>query len=100
MTLGDLIDAQASFTKFQIVGVVRYQFMRATLPDLCELGLRATQLFDATFHQDQLAYHLLKRRGSDDYVAGRSHIPSSASAWRRKELLCQSLPPRRAFTAI
>ncbi|GAA5665135.1 hypothetical protein Brsp07_03638 [Brucella sp. NBRC 14130] len=72
MTLGELVDAQASFTKrFKSSASGRYQFMRDTLQDLSrELGLRGTQIFDANL-QDRLAYHLLKRRGYDDYVAGK-----------------------------
>lgn len=72
MTLGELVDAQASFTKrFKSSASGRYQFMRATLQDLSrELGLRGTQKFDKDL-QDRLGFHLLKRRGYDDYVAGR-----------------------------
>ncbi|NKE77528.1 glycoside hydrolase family 104 protein [Ochrobactrum sp. MC-1LL] len=72
MTLGELIDAQASFTKrFKSSASGRYQFMRATLQDLSkELGLRGTQVFDADL-QDRLGYHLLKRRGYDQFIAGK-----------------------------
>ncbi len=72
MTIGELIDAQSSFTKrFKSSASGRYQFMRATLQDLSrELGLRGTQIFDANL-QDRLAFHLLKRRGYDDYVSGK-----------------------------
>ncbi len=72
MTLGELIDAQASFTKrFKSSASGRYQFMRATLQDLSrELGLRGTQVFDANL-QDRLAFHLLKRRGYEDYMSGK-----------------------------
>lgn len=48
-----------------------YQFMRATLRDLIsELGLRGSQVLDADL-QDRLGYHLLKRRGYADFMAGR-----------------------------
>lgn len=72
MTLGELIDAQQSFTKrFKSSASGRYQFMRATLQDLSkELGLRGTQIFDANL-QDRLGYHLLKRRGYDLFIAGK-----------------------------
>lgn len=72
MTIGELIDAQASFTKrFKSSASGRYQFMRATLQDLSkELGLRGTQIFDANL-QDRLGYHLLKRRGYDLFIAGK-----------------------------
>lgn len=72
MTLGELIDAQASFTKrFKSSASGRYQFMRATLQDLSrELGLRGTQVFDDDL-QDRLGYHLLIRRGYNDFIAGK-----------------------------
>lgn len=72
MTIGDLIDMQASFTKkYRSSASGGYQFMRATLQDLArELGLRGTQIFDPNL-QDRLAYHLLKRRGYADYMAGK-----------------------------
>lgn len=47
------------------------QFMRATLQDLKrELGLRGSQIMNADL-QDRLAYHLLKRRGYDQFMAGK-----------------------------
>lgn len=47
-----------------------YQFMRATLADLRrELGLLDGQVFGADL-QDRLGYHLLKRRGYGQYMAG------------------------------
>ncbi|MBC8718176.1 hypothetical protein [Ochrobactrum sp. Marseille-Q0166] len=72
MNLGDLIDAQASFTKrFKSSASGRYQFMRATLQDLSrELGLRGTQIFDPDL-QDRLGYHLLIRRGYNEFIAGK-----------------------------
>ncbi|MGB3351131.1 MAG: hypothetical protein WBA85_20370 [Brucella anthropi] len=72
MSLGELVDAQAFFTKrFKSSASGRYQFMRATLQDLSrELGLRGTQVFDANL-QDRLAFHLLKRRGYEDYMSGK-----------------------------
>lgn len=48
-----------------------YQFMRATLTDLRkELGLRDTQVFDPDL-QDRLGFHLLRRRGYDEFMAGK-----------------------------
>ncbi len=72
MALGDLIDAQNSFTKrFKSSASGRYQFMRATLQDLSkELGLRGSQIFDPDL-QDRLGYHLLIRRGYVEYTAGK-----------------------------
>jgi len=82
MTLGDLVDAQKNWssktwvkanwgyaTASSAVGAA--QFMRATLQDLSkELGLHGTQVFDADL-QDRLGFHLLKRRGYEEYVAGK-----------------------------
>lgn len=82
MTLGDLIDAQKNWsskawvkknwgygTASSAAGAA--QFMRATLQDLAkELGLKGTQIFSADF-QDRLAFHLLKRRGYEDFMAGK-----------------------------
>ncbi|WP_374834245.1 hypothetical protein [Paenochrobactrum pullorum] len=72
MTIGELVDAQASFTKrFKSSASGGYQFMRATLQDLArDLGLQGTQIFDPNL-QDRLAYHLLKRRGYEEYMAGK-----------------------------
>ncbi|MBZ3695541.1 lysozyme family protein [Phyllobacterium calauticae] len=81
MTLGELIDAQRNWSNK--VWVKHYwgygtassasgaaQFMRATLQDLSrELGLSGSLVFDADF-QDRLAYHLLKRRGYNEFMAG------------------------------
>lgn len=82
MTLGDLIDAQKNWsskawvkanwgfgTASSASGAA--QFMRATLQDLAkELRLSGNQVFDPDL-QDRLAYHLLKRRGYNDYMAGK-----------------------------
>jgi muramidase (phage lysozyme) len=72
MTIGDLVDLQGSLTKkFGSSASGGYQFMRGTLQDLArELGLRGTQIFDPNL-QDRLAYHLLKRRGYEAYMAGK-----------------------------
>ena len=72
MTIGELIDAQASFTKrFKSSASGRYQFMRATLQDLSkDLGLRGSQIFDADL-QDRLGYHLLIRRGYNQFISGK-----------------------------
>ncbi|KAB2733640.1 hypothetical protein [Brucella intermedia] len=82
MTLGDLIDAQKNWSSKTWVkanwgytsassAAGAAQFMRATLQDLAkELGLKGTQIFDANF-QDRLAFHLLKRRGYEDFMVGK-----------------------------
>jgi len=81
MTLGDVIDAQKTWstkawakrfgsTKASSAAGAP-QFMRATLIDLSkELHLRGDQVFDPDL-QDRLGYHLLKRRGYEDFMAGR-----------------------------
>jgi len=49
----------------------RYQFMKDTLADLKrELGLRGVQVMDPNL-QDRLGYHLLRRRGYDDWILGK-----------------------------
>lgn len=72
MTLGEVIAAQASWTKqFKSSAAGRYQFMRATLIDLRkELGLRDGQIFNGDL-QDRLGYHLLKCRGYHEFMAGK-----------------------------
>ncbi|RFC66432.1 hypothetical protein DYI37_03035 [Fulvimarina endophytica] len=71
MTVDELIGAQSSFTKlYGSSASGGYQFMRATLTDLKrELGLRGSQLMDPDL-QDRLAFHLLKRRGYEQFMAG------------------------------
>lgn len=71
MTLDEVIAAGPGWTKaYGSSAAGRYQFMNATLKDLKkELGLRGTQILGANL-QDRLAYHLLKRRGYDDFMAG------------------------------
>ncbi len=71
MTIGELVDAQASFTKrFKSSASGGYQFMRKTLQDLSrELRLNGRQIFDPDL-QDRLGYYLLKRRGYEEFMAG------------------------------
>ncbi|MBZ3695088.1 lysozyme family protein [Phyllobacterium calauticae] len=82
MTLGELMDAQRNWSNKAWVkqnwgyGTASSasgapQFMRDTLQGLSrELGLSGSQAFDADF-QDRLAYHLLKRRGYEDFMVGK-----------------------------
>lgn len=72
MTLDEVIAAGPGWTRaYKSSAAGAYQFMRATLQGLkSELGLRGSQIFDADL-QDRLGYHLLKRRGYADAVAGR-----------------------------
>ncbi len=72
MTVDEVIAAQSGFTRdFGSSATGRYQFMKATLEGLKkELGLRAVQLMSGNL-QDRLAYHLLKRRGYERWIAGK-----------------------------
>ena len=71
MTLDELIDNQAGFTKaFGSSASGRYQFMRATLQGLkAEQKLTGRELFTPDL-QDRLAFALLKRRGYAGFIAG------------------------------
>ena len=90
MTLAEVQAAQAGWTRqFGSSATGAYQFMRATLADLMrELGLRSTQILDGDL-QDRLAYHLLRRRGYDEWAAGR--IPDTEFA-KRLAMEWASLP--------
>lgn len=81
MTLGEVVDAQKEWSskawakKFgstkasSAAGAA--QFMRATLQELAaKLNLSGSQVFNGDF-QDRLAFHLLKRRGYQEYMAGK-----------------------------
>lgn len=72
MTLDQVIAAGPSWTKaYRSSAAGRYQFMNATLKDLKKsLGLKGSLTFNADL-QDRLGYELLKRRGYDDFMAGR-----------------------------
>lgn len=71
MTVDEVIAAQGGWSKSHGSSAAGgYQFMRATLIGLKEeLGLRGAQKLDPDL-QDRLAYHLLKRRGFQGYMAG------------------------------
>lgn len=71
MTLDEVQSAQRGWSKNHGSSAAGgYQFMRATLKGLmAELGLRGSQVLDPDL-QDRLAYHLLKRRGYDAFMAG------------------------------
>src|SRR6185312_11557776 len=72
MTLDEVLAAQPGWSKnYGSSAAGRYQFMRATLLGLrSELSLRGSQKLDGDL-QDRLAYHLLKRRGYNDFMAGK-----------------------------
>lgn len=71
MTIAELQAHQASGWPAKSTASGRYQFMRATLKELrAELSLGDNQVFNSDL-QDRLAYHLLKRRGYDTFMAGK-----------------------------
>src|SRR5690606_35301313 len=72
MTVGDVVDAQKTWSRNHGSSAAGApQFIRKTLIGLCkELRLSGSQKFDADL-QDRLAYHLLKRRGYEDFMVGR-----------------------------
>ena len=70
-TTGSALETAALQVGDAIITVSGYQFMRKTLQDLArELGLSGKQVFDPDL-QDRLGYHLLKRRGYEEYMAGK-----------------------------
>ena len=72
MTITEIMKAQGGWSKrFGSSATAGYQFMKATLADLVkELSLDTGMLFTADL-QDRLGFHLLKRRGYDDFMAGK-----------------------------
>jgi len=72
MTIDEIIGAGPVWTaRYKSSAAGAYQFMNATLKDLRrELGLGGAQVFDPNL-QDRLGYHLLKRRGYDEFMAGQ-----------------------------
>ncbi|WDZ77958.1 hypothetical protein PWG15_05490 [Ensifer adhaerens] len=82
MTLGEVIDAQKSWTKrFKSSAAGGPQFMRQTLIDICtEIpSLRGDMLFDKVLQQ-KLGYHLLLRRGYEKFIAGELSIVAFGKA--------------------
>jgi muramidase (phage lysozyme) len=71
MTLDEVVKAQRAWSKNHGSSAAGApQFMRNTLIGLMEeLGLRGSQKLDPDL-QDRLAYHLLKRRGYEGFLAG------------------------------
>lgn len=78
MTIREISDAQPNWTKrFGSSASGAPQIMRDTMdkPDTTadlvgQMGLTGSELFDADM-QDRMAFHLLKRRGYDQFMAGR-----------------------------
>jgi muramidase (phage lysozyme) len=73
MTVDELQGHQSGFTKaFGSSASGGYQIMKATLSDLrTRLALTGTEVFDPPF-QDELGYELLRRRGYEPWVTGRT----------------------------
>jgi muramidase (phage lysozyme) len=72
MNYGDIVDAQKGWSKNHGSSAAgAYQFMRATLIGLAKEihSLKGTEVFTPDL-QDRLAYHLLKRRGYQEFVTG------------------------------
>ncbi|MDK1489680.1 hypothetical protein QN219_06360 [Sinorhizobium sp. 7-81] len=72
MTFGEVVDAQRSWSKGHGSSAAgAYQFMRATLIGLAREmpSIEGTDIFGPDL-QDWLGYHLLKRRGYREFVAG------------------------------
>lgn len=71
MTIDEVLAAQRGWSKNHGSSAAGgYQFMRNTLAEMKEeLGLRGSQKLDPDL-QDRLAYHLLKRRGYEGFMAG------------------------------
>lgn len=72
MTLDEVVAAQRNWSKNHGSSAAGApQLMRATLTGLMqELGLRGSQVLDGNL-QDRLGYHLLKRRGYEDFMLGK-----------------------------
>lgn len=72
MSLDEVIAAQRGWSRNHGSSAAGApQFMRRTLGGLiAELGLRGSQILDGDL-QDRLAYHLLKRRGYEAFMAGQ-----------------------------
>lgn len=73
MTYGEIVDAQKSWSKnYGSSACGAGQFMRATLQGLANeiKSISGADLFDPDL-QDRLGYHLLRRRGYDQFVSGQ-----------------------------
>lgn len=71
MTVGEVLAWQDSIDhKYNSEAAGRYQMMEDTLRPLVGRVVASNDLFDEAT-QDKLAVHLMKRRGLDDYRAGR-----------------------------
>jgi len=72
MTIGEVLDWQDSIdSKYMSEAAGRYQIMEDTLRDIYKpAGFTRNDRFDEAT-QDALGFYLLKRRGWDDYIAGR-----------------------------
>ncbi|MDW9814921.1 hypothetical protein GOB25_07535 [Sinorhizobium meliloti] len=73
MNYGDVVDAQKAWSKNHGSSAAgAYQFMRATLIGLAtEIHTISGKDIFTPDLQDRLGYHLLKRRGYEDFVTGK-----------------------------
>lgn len=79
LTVGQVLDWQDSIDrKYMSEAAGRYQIMEDTLRGMYRgAGVPLSAVFDKST-QDALATHLLKRRGLDDYLAGRMSLEAFA----------------------
>jgi muramidase (phage lysozyme) len=91
MNYGDIVDAQKAWSKNHGSSACgAYQFMRATLIRLAKEipSISGKDIFTPDL-QDRLGYHLLKRRGYEDFVVGKITLADFA---RRLAMEWASLP--------
>lgn len=101
MTIGEVLAWQDRIDpRYSSEAAGRYQIIEDTLRGLyLEAGLTADDLFDAD-NQDRLAVQLLRRRGLDDYRAGRISVEKFANSLAKEwaSLPCVSGPKKgRSF---
>lgn len=73
MTYGEIVDAQKAWSKNHGSSAAGgYQFMRSTLQGIANeiKSISGTDVFTPDL-QDRLGYHLLRRRGYDQFVSGQ-----------------------------
>ena len=76
MTYGEIVDAQKAWSKNHGSSAAGgYQFMRATLQGIANeiKAISGADVFTPDL-QDRLGYHLLRRRGYDQFVSGQIGI--------------------------
>lgn len=73
MTIAEVLEYQSGMLKrgHESTAVGKYQIIKATLQDLIKMGYASTSDKFTPEVQDRLAVGLLKRRGLDNYLAGK-----------------------------